>query len=146
MTRELLFTSNFEPQFASHMGWSAGGLEGSRPIALSDLPGFELLLGETTFTSFDSGGHPIAGTQAFALDVLWSHPQLKLSARETTRSDYIGQIESFFAGAYTPPTPSISDPDRIDAIGIVKIDPPMLQKTATRSVITVHGEYTFTIL
>ncbi len=128
------------------MGWSADGLEGSRPLALSDLPGFEILLGETTFTSYDSLGYPITGKQAFALSVLWSHPQLALANRLASRSDYIGQIESFFAGLYTPPTPDPSDSDRIDAIALVKIDPPLLRKTGTRSVVAVRGEYTFTIL
>ncbi|MDP4198308.1 MAG: hypothetical protein Q8922_04680 [Bacteroidota bacterium] len=146
MTRELLFTTSFEPQFAAHMGWTAVGLEGARPLALSDLPGFELVLGETTFTAYDSFGYAIAGSQALGLNILWSHPQLELDARLATRSDYIGLTESFFGGLYTPPTPSPSDPDRIDSITIVKIDPPTLRKNDTRSVLSVRGQYSFTIL
>jgi hypothetical protein len=146
MTREQLFTTSFGNQFALYMGWTGSGLQSARPIAPSDLPGFEIVLGETTITSFDSLGYPITGIQQFGLHLFWPHAQLSLDLRELSRSNYIQQIEAFFAGTYTPPAPSPSDPDRIDAIQLQKIDPPLLHKTDTRSVIAVRGAYNFTIL
>src|SRR6266545_5009611 len=102
MTRETLFLTTFEPQFATAMGWSPTqpGLEGRRPIMPGDLPGYAVELGETTFTAFNTSGYPINGRQQFALRVFWSHPQLAVAARLAQRSDYIAQIEAFFAGGY----------------------------------------------
>lgn len=146
MTREQLFTTSFEPQFQTHMGFASEGLEGSRPIGSGDLPGFEVVPGETIYSTYDMFGYPLTGRQSFGLRLLWSHPQLDISGRLAARSDLIGEIESFFAGNYTPPAPGPSDTVRIDSIKLVRIDPPALRKLDTRSVISAVGEYYFTIL
>jgi hypothetical protein len=130
------------------MGWPAPigtALEGRRPLAPSDLPGFAVELGETTYTAFNVSGWPTNGRQVFAMRIYWAHPELAVAARLAQRSDYIQQIEAFFAGGYTPPAPSTSDPDTIDAIGIQNVDPPSYHKLDTRSVITVRAFYDFTI-
>lgn len=110
-----------------------------------DLPGFAIELGETSYTAFSSLGYPTKGRQLFAMRLFWSHPQLAVVARLAQRSDYISEIEAFFAGGYVPPGPDPSNPDTIDAIGIEKVDPPSYHKLDTRSVITVRGSYDFTI-
>jgi hypothetical protein len=146
MTRETLFLTSFEPQFESAFGWSAAqALEGQRPFAPGVLPGFAVELGETTFTSFNVNGWPINGRQQFALRIYWSHSELDIAGSLSQRSDYIQNIEAFFAGGYTPPATDPSNPDTIDAIGIQYIDPPSYHKLATRSVITVRAFYDFTI-
>jgi hypothetical protein len=76
MTRETLFLTTFEAQFAAVFGWSAAqALEGKRPFAPGDLPGFAIELGETTYTAFNVSGWPINGRQQFAIRIYWSHPQ-----------------------------------------------------------------------
>jgi hypothetical protein len=147
MTRESLFLATFEPQFAIGMSWppTCAGLEGGRPIGASDLPGYAIELGETQFTAFDVSGFPIKGRQLFAIRLYWSHPERAVASRLAQRSDYIGQIEAFFAGGYAPPGTDPANPDTIDAIGIQYIDPPSYHKLDTRSVITVRAFYDFTI-
>ena len=150
MTRELLFITNFESQFATSTGWhSLATTVGATPtsnLAASDFPGFLAIPGETSYTSFDSAGHPITGVQAFALRVYFQHAQLMLSNMRTSRSDYIGTIEAFFAGIYTPPSVSTGDPARIDSVILEKIEPGSLNKSETRSVITVQALCHFTLL
>ncbi len=150
MTRELLFTSSFESQLATTTGWNnldtSVGTSPTHALAPSDFPGFVILPGEAMYTAYDSGGHPTAGLQHFTLRVLVNHPQLALSAARTTRSDYVGLIEAFFSGGYTPPAITTGDPVRIDSIILEKIDPATLNKNDTRSVIAAHGAYHFTLL
>jgi hypothetical protein len=146
MTRETLFLTTFELQFAAVFGWSAAqALEGKRPFAPGDLPGFAIELGETTYTAFNVSGWPINGRQQFAIRIYWSHPQMDIAARLAQRSDYISTIEAFFSGGYTPPGADPGNPDTIDTIGIQYIDPPSYHKLDTRSVITVRAFYDFTI-
>ena len=150
MTRELLFTSTFESQLATTTGWNClDATVGETPtytLAPSDFPGFVIVPGEAKYTAYDSSGHPTAGLQHFTLRVLVNHPQLALSAARSTRSDYVGLIEAFFSGGYTPPSITTGDPVRIDSIMLERIDPATLNKNETRSVIAAHGSYYFTLL
>jgi hypothetical protein len=148
MTRELLFSTSFEPQLAAFTLWNSlistqGAL--AQTLAPSDMPGFELIPGEARYTTYDSFGHPTGGVQSFTLRVHFSHPQLAISTMRATRSPDVSLIESFFVGAYTPPTVSTGDTARIDSITLLTIDPAILSKTATRSSITAHAEYAFTL-
>jgi hypothetical protein len=146
MTRELLFTTTFESAFASATGWNSmianiGGL-----LAPSDFPAFAIIPGEASYSSYDSTGNPIAGSQAFVIKIIFAHSQLAMSTMLATRSDYIGFVESFFSGGYTPPVVSPGDPARIDGILLRKADPPILNKSDTRSTITIQASYFFTLL
>jgi hypothetical protein len=148
MTRELLFNTSFEPQLAAFTAWKSlvpvqGALAGT--LAPSDFPGFEILPGEATYTAFDSLGHPVSGVQAFTLRVHFAHAQLAVTAMRATRSADVSLIEAFFAGGYILPVPAPGDVARIDSATLLKIDPPILSKTATRSSIVVQAEYSFTI-
>ena len=148
MTRELLFINSFEPQLVTASAWNnlvatEGGAAST--LAPSDYPGFEIVPGETTYTAFDSLGFPTNGVQAFVLRVVFAHSQLAVSTMRTTHSSYVSIIEEFFSGGYIPPTIKIGDLARIDGAQIVKIDPTIVNKTATRTAITVHATYSFTI-
>ena len=115
-------------------------------LAPSDFPAFALIPGEASYTAYDSTGNPTAGSQAFDIKVIFAHSQLATSTMLATRSDYIGLVESFFSGGYTPPTVSPGDPARIDGILLRKVDPPILNKNDTRSTITIQASYFFTLL
>jgi|GEM_PF-2457959 len=153
MTRELLFINSFEPQLAAFTAWKslvneqrgAHTIGATAPLAPSDYPGFEIVSGEAKYTRFDSFGHPTNGTQAFTLRVLFAHSQLATAAMRTVRSGDISLIEAFFSGGYLPPAVLPGDVARIDSIQLQTIDPAVLDKTATRSTITVQASYNFTI-
>jgi hypothetical protein len=147
MTRELLFINSFEPQLVAASTWknlvaTEGGAAST--LAPSDYPGFEIIPGEATYTGFDSLGFPTGGLQSFVLRVVFSHSQLAVSTMRSTHSIYVSLIEEFFSGGYIPPPVSIGDVARIDAAQIVKIDPPIVNKSATRTTVTVHATYSFT--
>jgi hypothetical protein len=147
MTRELLFINSFEPQLATFATWknlvsTEGGAAST--FAPSDFPGFEIIPGEATYTGFDSLGYPTGGVQAFVLRVVFAHSQLAVATLRSTHSVYVSLIEEFFAGGYLPPPVTIGDVARIDGAQIVKIDPPTINKTATRTTVTVHANYSFT--
>jgi hypothetical protein len=146
MTRELLFTTSFETEFASATGWKSMLAIQGGPLAASDLPAFGLTPGEATYTAYDATGNPASGTQAFSIRIIFAHAQLAVASALATRSDYIGQVESFFSGGYTPPVVSLGDPARIDGILLKSVDPPLLNKIDTRSAITIHASYFFTML
>ena len=148
MTRELIFSNSFEPQLAAFTMWkSLVNVEGAltQTLAPSDLPGFEIIPAEAKYTQFDSFGHPLTGVQSFTIRVHFAHPQLAVSTLRSARSADVSLLEAFFAGGYIVPAPVIGDVARIDSVRLVKIDPALLSKTATRSSITAHAEYTFTI-
>ena len=147
MTRELLFINSFEPQLAAFATWkNLVAIEGgaASTFAPSDFPGFEIFPGEATYTSFDSLGYPTGGVQAFVLRVVFAHSQLAAATMRSTHSVYVSLIEEFFSGGYMPPAVSSGDVARIDGAQIVKIDPPIINKTSTRTTITVHANYSFT--
>jgi hypothetical protein len=149
MTRELLFNTSFEPQFAAFTTWkSLAAVQGALPgtLAPSDFPGFEILPDEAKYTVYDSFGHPTNGVQAFTIRVHFAHPQLSVPLMRSLRSTNVSQIEAFFSGGYAVPTVSPGDVARIDSVRIVKTEPPILSKTATRSSITIQAEYFFTLL
>src|SRR5258708_29041601 len=116
MTRELLFITTFESEFQATTGWkSLDTNPGSAPVsslAPSDMPGFFIVPGETRYLTYDGTGFPTSGTQNFTLRIFFSHSQLALGAWRSTRSDYVGIIETFFSGAYTPPIVSTGDQAR----------------------------------
>ncbi len=148
MTRELLFNTSFEPQLAALTSWKSlvpvqGALAST--FAPSDYPGFEMIPGEAKYNTFDSFGHPVSGVQAFTVRVHFAHAQLAVVAVRALRSADVSLIEAFFAGGYVLPPVSPGDVARIDSATLLKIDPPMLSKTATRSSIAVQAEYSFTI-
>jgi hypothetical protein len=148
MTRELLFSTSFEPQFATFTTWkSLAAVQGALASTLSpsDYPGFEILPGEAKYTFYDSLGHPVNGVQAFSVRVHFAHAQLAIPAMRTTRSSDVSLIEAFFSGGYILPVPAPGDVARIDSATLLKIDPPLLSKTATRSTIVVYAEYYFTL-
>ncbi len=148
MKRELLFNTSFEPQLAAFTAWKSlvpvqGALAST--LAPSDYPGFEIIPGEAKYTAFDSFGHPVSGVQAFTVRVHFAHPQLAVAAMRAMRSADVSMAEAFFAGGFIPPTVSPGDVARIDGATLLKIDPPTLSKTATRSSIALQAEYSFTI-
>ena len=148
MTRELLFTNSFEPQLVAFTAWKSlvdvqGALAST--FAPSDYPGFEIVAGEATYTLYDGFDFPTNGVQSFAVRVHFAHPQLDISAMRSFRSADVSLIEAFFSGGFVPPTVSIGDVARIDSAQILKIDPPVLSKTATRSSIVIYAEYYFTL-
>ncbi len=148
MTRELLFSNSFEPQLTAFTAWNSlvnaqGALTST--LSPSDYPGFEIIGGEAKYTAFDSFGHPMSGVQAFSVRVHFAHPQLAIAAMRAMRSADVSAAEAFFSGGYVPPPVSTGDVARIDGIQILKIDPPLLSKTATRSSIVIYAEYYFTI-
>ena len=148
MTRELLFNTSFEPQLMAFTGWkSLANAQGGASAALapSDYPGFEIIPGEAKYFSFDSLGFPMGGTQSFTLRIVFSHSQLATAIMRSTHSADVSLVESFFRGGYLPPPVAPGDVARIDSMRIVTIDPAQLNKNATRSTITVHGEYYFTL-
>jgi len=148
MTRELLFINSFEPQLAAFTAWkSLANVQrgASTPLAPSDYPGFEIIPGEAKYTHFDSFGHPTNGTQAFTLRILFTHAQLSTAAMRSFRSANVSLLEFFFAGGYIAPAVMPGDVARIDSVQIKSIDPAVLDKTATRSTITVQAMYNFTI-
>jgi len=148
MTRELIFQTSFEPQLAAFTAWkSLVNIQRSAatPLAPSDYPGFEIIPGEAKYTRYDSFGHPVSGTQAFTLRVVFTHAQLATAAMRSTRSGDVSLVESFFAGGYLPPPVLPGDVARIDSVQLQTIDPAVLDKTATRSTITVQAIYNFTI-
>ena len=147
MTRELLFIDSFESLFTVFTTWNSLVTKQSGPVnafAPGDYPGFEIVPGEATYTGFDSLGFPTGGLQAFVLRVHFAHPQLAVATMRSTHSVYVSLIEAFFSGGYVPPAASTGDVARIDGAQIVKIDPPVINKTATRTTITVHATYSFT--
>jgi hypothetical protein len=147
MTRELLFINSFEPQLTTFTTWQSLVAVQSSPkstLAPSDFPGFEIVPGEATYASYDSLGYPASGVQAFVLRVVFAHSQLAVGAMRSTHSAYASLIEEFFSGGYTPPIVSSGDVVRIDGAQIVKIDPPIVNKTATRTTVTAHATYSFT--
>jgi hypothetical protein len=148
MTRELLFTNSFEPQLVAYTSWKSlvevqGALTST--FAPSDYPGFEIVAGETKYTLYDSFGFPTNGVQAFTVRVHFAHAQLAIAAMRSTRSSDVSLLEAFFSGGFVPPPVSGGDLARIDGAQIVKIDPPLLSKTATRSSIVIYAEYFFTL-
>ncbi len=148
MTRELLFSNSFEPQLTTFTTWkSLVNVQGGLPttFAPSDYPGFEIVGGEAKYTLYDSFGHPVNGVQAFAVRVHFAHSQLDVPDMRAMRSADVSLIEAFFSGGFIPPVVSTGDPARIDGVQIVKIDPPLLSKTATRSSIVIYAEYFFTL-
>ena len=153
MTRELLFINSFEPQLAAFTAWKslmniqagARTIGTTAPLAPSDYPGFEIIPGEAKYTRYDSFGHPTNGTQAFTLRVIFTHAQLAVAAMRAARSGDVSLLESFFAGGYLAPPVLPGDVARIDSVELQKIDPAVLDKTATHSTITVQAIYNFTI-
>ena len=148
MTRELLFNTSFESQLTSYTAWKSltavqGALASTR--SPSDYPGFEILPGEAKYTDYDGLGHPVNGVQAFSVRVHFAHAQLAVPAMRAMRSSDVSLLEAFFSGGFVPPLVSVGDVARIDGAEIVKIDPPILSKTATRSSIVVYAEYFFTL-
>ncbi len=148
MTRELLFSNSFEPQLVAFTAWKSlvdvqSALAST--LAPSDYPGFEIIDGEAKYTLYDGFGFPTNGVQAFAVRVHFTHPQLGVEVMRAIRSAYVSLIEAFFSGGFIPPTVSIGDVARIDSAQILKIDPPILSKTATRSSIVIYAEYYFTL-
>ena len=148
MTRELLFSNSFEAQFASFTAWKSlvpvqGALAST--LAPSDYPGFEIVGGEAKYLLYDGFGHPTNGVQAFSIRVHFAHAQLAVPAMRAMRSSDVSLIEAFFSGAFVPPPVSPGDVARIDGVQILKIEPPLLSKTATRSSIVVYAEYFFTL-
>jgi hypothetical protein len=97
------------------------------------------------YTLYDSFGYPTNGVQAFEVRVHFAHSQLAISTMRSMRSADVSLIEAFFSGGFIPPTVSTGDVARIDSAQIVKIDPPLLSKTATRSSIVIYAEYFFTL-
>ena len=148
MTRELLFINSFEPQLAAFTAWkSLVNIQrgASSPLAPSDYPGFEIIPGEAKYTRYDSFGHPVSGTQAFTLRVAFTHAQLTVATMRSLRSGDVSLLESFFAGGYLPPVVMPGDGARIDSVQLQSIAPAVLDKSATRSTITVQAVYNFTI-
>jgi hypothetical protein len=156
MTREQLFTTTFEPQFELATSFHSlvrkqtaapakRATGEARSITPSDYPGYEIIPGDAIYTSYDSLGHPVTGIQRFTLRVIFAFSQLAIDTMRTTRSDYVSGIEAFFSGGYTPPAPLPGDPARIDSVQILKIEPAIYDKTATRAVIGVEAEYYFTL-
>jgi hypothetical protein len=148
MTRELLFSNSFEPQLSAFTAWNSLVPEQGALVSTfspSDYPGFEIIGGEAKYTAFDSFGHPVNGMQAFTVRVHFAHPQLAIATMRALRSADVSAAEAFFSGGYVPPTVSIGDVARIDGVQILKIDPPLLSKTATRSSIVIYAEYYFTL-
>jgi len=148
MTRELIFQSSFEPQLAAFTPWKSlvnAQRSASTPLAPSDYPGFEIIPGETKYTRYDSFGHPTNGTQAFTLRVVFAHAQLSVAAMRAARSGDVSLLESFFTGGYLAPPVLPGDVARIDSVQLQSIDPATLDKTATRSSISVQAVYHFTI-
>ncbi|HEY3874400.1 MAG TPA: hypothetical protein VGM92_02905 [Candidatus Kapabacteria bacterium] len=152
MTRELLFSTSFEPQLTAFTGWKSlvnveAGLGSGlgRTRAPSDFPGFEIIPGEAKYIDFDGFGHPIDGTQAFTLRIYFAHPQLAVSTLRAMRSADVSILEAFFAGGYILPPVSTGDPVRIDSLELIKIDPAVLSKAITRSSIVAEARYAFTI-
>jgi hypothetical protein len=148
MTRELLFSNSFEPQLTAYTSWNSmvdvqGALAST--LAPSDYPGFEIIAGEAKYTGYDGFGFPMNGVQAFAVRVHFAHPQLAVATMRAMRSADVSLLEAFFSGGFIPPAVSIGDVARIDSVQILKIDPPILSKTATRSSIVVYAEYYFTL-
>jgi hypothetical protein len=148
MTRELLFINSFEPQLAAFTAWKSlvdvqGALASS--FAPSDYPGFEIIGGEAKYTLYDGFGYPTNGVQAFSVRVHFAHAQLAIATMRATRSTDVSLVEAFFSGGFIPPPVSIGDVARIDGAQILKIDPPLLSKTATRSSIVIYAEYYFTL-
>jgi hypothetical protein len=117
----------------------------ARSLAPSDYPGYEIFPGDAIYTSYDSLGHPVTGTQRFTLRVIFAFTQLGVETMRIMRSDYVSAIEAFFSGGYTMPASLPGDAARIDGVQIVKIEPGILDKTATRAVISVEAEYYFTL-
>ncbi len=148
MTRELLFNNSFEPQLAAFTTWkSLVAVQGAMPstFAPSDHPGFEIIPGEAKYTAFDSFGHPTNGVQAFTVRMHFAHAQLSIAAMRATRAADVSLVEEFFSGGYVPPAVLPGDTARIDGAQLLKIDPPLLSKTATRSSIAAQAEYSFTL-
>ncbi len=148
MTRELIFQNSFEPQLTAFTSWKSlvNAQAGAyTPLAPSDYPGFEIIPGEAKYTRYDGFGYPIYGAQAFTLRVVFSHPQLAVTTMRALRSGDVSLIESFFSGIYLPPAILPGDVARIDSVQLQKIEPAVLDKTATRSTITVQASYDFTL-
>lgn len=148
MTRELIFQTSFEPQLVAFTAWkSLANVQrgASTPLALSDYPGFEIIPGEAKYTRYDSFGHPTNGTQAFTLRVIFTHAQLAVATMRSLHSAEVSLLEFFFAGGYIAPAVLPGDVARIDSVELQKIDPTVLDKTATRSSITVEAIYNFTL-
>lgn len=148
MTRELLFQTTFEPQLAAFTAWKSlvDVQSGARtPLAPSDYPGFEIIPGEAKYTIFDPLGFPRSGTQVFTLRVIFTHSQLATATMRALRAGDVSLIEIFFSGGYTPPAPLPGDTARIDSIQLQTIAPAVLDKTATRSWVTVQAAYNFTL-
>ncbi len=120
-----------------------GALTGT--FAPSDYPGFEIVGGEAKYTLYDSFGFPTNGVQSFIVRVHFAHAQLAIAAMRAARSSDVSLIEAFFSGGFVPPPVSGGDLARIDGAQILKIDPPLLSKTATRSSIVIYAEYFFTL-
>src|SRR5262249_16945075 len=104
-----------------------------------------ILTGEAKYTASDSLGHPTQGAQAFTIRLRFAHNQLATDAMRVTHSQYVSLIEAFFSGGFAPPVVSPGDTARIDSIALLSIDPPLLDKTATRSAVIAKAEYVFTI-
>ena len=156
MTRESLFNTTFEPQFALATGFkslvalqtnTAAKRSNSEPrsFAPSDLAGFEIIPGDAQYTSYDSFGHPVTGVQRFVVRLVYQFPQLAVNTMRATRSDYVSGIEAFFSGGFAAPAPTPGDPARIDSVQILSIDAAPIDKTVTRGAIEVHAEYYFTL-
>ena len=156
MTRETLFNTTFEPQFALATGFKAlvalqtnavakRGTSEPRSFAPSDRAGFEIIPGDATYPSYDSFGHPVTGVQRFVIRVVYQFPQLAVNTMRATRSDYVSAIEAFFSGGFAAPVPLPGDPGSIDSVQILSVDAAPIDKTITRGVIEVHAEYYFTL-
>ena len=148
MTRELIFINSFEPQLTAFTTWHSlvdSQAGGHTPLAPSDYPGFEIIPGEAKYPTFDPLGFPRSGTQAFTLRVVFRHAQLAVASMRSLRAGDVQLIESFFSGGFVPPAPLPGDTARIDSIQLQNIAPAVLDKTATRSSITVQAMYTFTL-
>jgi hypothetical protein len=142
MSRENLFRSTFETQFAAFSGWRR--LYTSHGLAPSDYPGFQLTLGETVYLSFSAPGNPMSGRQEFSLRLLFTHAQLQIPTALSTRSDLVQLLESFIGSIYVPPPIAIGDLCRIEGVAMDRIEGSANAAPDTRSMITLHGYYYFT--